>query len=95
MIQSLVVNGSTRFPVVFFLCRPLATMSQSCSPIISAHPTRALVDEKIKVCVENLPPGLPVTLHSLHHSEDKDYWEAFGHYISDHRGVVSGECVHA
>ncbi|XP_011611535.2 peroxisomal succinyl-coenzyme A thioesterase-like isoform X1 [Takifugu rubripes] len=69
--------------------RPLATMSRSCLPIISAHPSRALVDEKIKVCVENLPPGLPVTLHSLHHSEDKDYWEAFGHYISDHRGAVS------
>lgn len=67
-------------------------MSRSCLPIISAHPSRALVDEKIEVCVENLPPGLPVTLHSLHHSEDKDYWEAFGHYISDHRGVVSGEC---
>lgn len=66
-------------------------MSLTCSPHLSAHPTRALVDEKIKVLVENLPPGLPVTLHSLHHSEDKDYWEAFAHYISDHRGVVSGE----
>lgn len=65
-------------------------MSGTCSPYLSAHPARALVDEKIKVLVENLPPGLPVTLHSLHHSEDKDYWEAFGHYISDHRGVVSG-----
>lgn len=65
-------------------------MSRTCSPYLSAHPARALVDEKIKVLVENLPPGLPVTLHSLHHSEDKDYWEAFGHYISDHRGVVSG-----
>ncbi|CAG04136.1 unnamed protein product [Tetraodon nigroviridis] len=64
-------------------------MSQTCSPYLSAHPARALVDEKIKVLVENLPPGLPVTLHSLHHSEDKDYWEAFGHYVSDHRGVVS------
>lgn len=64
-------------------------MSRTCSPYLSAHPARALVDEKIKVLVENLPPGLQVTLHSLHHSEDKDYWEAFGHYISNHRGVVS------
>lgn len=66
-------------------------MSGTCPPYLSAHPSRALVDEKIKVQVENLPPGLPVTLHALHHSEDKDYWEAFAHYISDHRGVVSGE----
>lgn len=66
-------------------------MSQTCVPILSVHPTRALVDEKIKVVAENLPPGLPVTLHSLHHSEDKDYWEAFGHYVSDHRGTVTGE----
>lgn len=41
--------------------------------------------------VENLPPGSPVTLHSLHHSEDKDYWESYGHYVSDHKGIVSGE----
>lgn len=65
-------------------------MSRTCSPYLSAQPTRALVDEKVKVLVENLAPGLPVTLHSLHLSEDNDYWEAFGHYISDHRGVVSG-----
>ncbi|XP_068611219.1 peroxisomal succinyl-coenzyme A thioesterase-like [Brachionichthys hirsutus] len=64
-------------------------MTQSAPPVLSVLPTRALVDEKFKVVVENLPPGSPVTLHSLHQSEDKDYWEAFGHYISDHRGVVS------
>nr|XP_046235351.1 acyl-coenzyme A thioesterase 5-like [Scatophagus argus]XP_046235353.1 acyl-coenzyme A thioesterase 5-like [Scatophagus argus] len=64
-------------------------MSQSCPPILSVHPTRGLVDETFKVVVENLPPGRPVTLHSLHQSEDKDYWEAYGHYISDHRGMVS------
>ncbi len=65
-------------------------MSQTVPPILSVVPTRALVDEKFKVVVENLPLGSPVTLHSLHHSEDKDYWEAYGHYISDHRGTVSG-----
>uniref|UniRef100_A0A3B4FWE2 Acyl-coenzyme A thioesterase 1-like n=1 Tax=Pundamilia nyererei TaxID=303518 RepID=A0A3B4FWE2_9CICH len=58
-------------------------------PILSITPSRALVDEKFQVLVENLPPGCPVTLHSLHHSEDKDDWEAYGHYVSDHRGVVS------
>ncbi|XP_068162721.1 bile acid-CoA:amino acid N-acyltransferase-like isoform X2 [Antennarius striatus] len=64
-------------------------MAQSAPPVLSVVPTRALVDEKFKVLVENLAPGSPVTLHSLHQSEDQDYWEAFGHYISDHRGVVS------
>lgn len=65
-------------------------MSQTAPPILSVVPSRALVDEEFKVVVENLPPGSPVTLHSLHHSEDKNYWEAYGHYISDHRGMVSG-----
>uniref|UniRef100_A0A3B4FSR7 Acyl-coenzyme A thioesterase 1-like n=1 Tax=Pundamilia nyererei TaxID=303518 RepID=A0A3B4FSR7_9CICH len=62
---------------------------QAVPPILSITPSRALVDEKFQVLVENLPPGCPVTLHSLHHSEDKDDWEAYGHYVSDHRGVVS------
>nr|XP_033470136.1 peroxisomal succinyl-coenzyme A thioesterase-like [Epinephelus lanceolatus] len=64
-------------------------MSHTVPPILSVHPTRALVDEKFKVVVENLPPGSPVTLHSLHQSEDKHYWEAYGHYVGDHRGRVS------
>lgn len=60
------------------------------APVVSVSPSRGLVDEKMTVLVEKLPPGLPVTLHSLHLSEDNDYWEAFGHYVSDHRGIVSG-----
>ncbi|XP_045928585.1 peroxisomal succinyl-coenzyme A thioesterase-like isoform X1 [Micropterus dolomieu] len=63
-------------------------MSQTVPPILSVLPSRALVDQKFKVVVENLPPGSPVTLHSLHHSEENDFWEAFGHYISDHGGTV-------
>lgn len=58
-------------------------------PILSVSPCRGLVDEKLTVLAKNLPPGVPVTLHSLHLSEDNDYWEAFGHYVSDHRGLVS------
>ncbi|KAM9824621.1 bile acid-CoA:amino acid N-acyltransferase-like [Neosynchiropus ocellatus] len=58
-------------------------------PILSVRPIRALVDEPFKVLVENLRPGSPVTLHSLHPSEDGDYWEAFGHYVSSQRGTVS------
>lgn len=65
-------------------------MTQVVPPILSVTPSRALVDEKFKVLVENLPPGCPVTVRSLHHSEDKHDWEAYGHYVSDHSGVVSG-----
>ncbi|KAM3588164.1 uncharacterized protein V6R79_023117 [Siganus canaliculatus] len=64
-------------------------MSRSVPPLLSVHPVRALVDETLTVTVENLDPGSAVTLHSLHQSEDKDYWEAYGHYVSDHRGSVS------
>uniref|UniRef100_A0A3Q2XFI7 Acyl-CoA thioesterase 15 n=1 Tax=Hippocampus comes TaxID=109280 RepID=A0A3Q2XFI7_HIPCM len=70
--------------------RPSSFMSQaSPPPILSVAPTRALMDEAIRVRVDNLPPGAPVTLRCLHHSEDKDYWEAYGHYISDPTGAVS------
>uniref|UniRef100_A0A3Q0RWW4 Acyl-CoA thioesterase 17 n=1 Tax=Amphilophus citrinellus TaxID=61819 RepID=A0A3Q0RWW4_AMPCI len=62
---------------------------QIAPPILSVTPNRALVDEKFKVLVENLPPGCPVTVRSLHRSEDEDDWEAYGHYVSDHRGIVS------
>ncbi|XP_060885485.1 bile acid-CoA:amino acid N-acyltransferase-like [Labrus mixtus] len=64
-------------------------MSQTIPTSLSVVPTRALVDETFKVVVENLPPASPVTLHALLYSEDKDYWEAYGHYVSDHRGTVS------
>lgn len=64
-------------------------MTQVVPPILSVTPSRALVDEKFKVLVENLPSGCPVTVRSLHQSEDKHDWEAYGHYVSDHSGVVS------
>ncbi|XP_077401062.1 peroxisomal succinyl-coenzyme A thioesterase-like [Vanacampus margaritifer] len=58
-------------------------------PILSVAPRRALVDEQLGVQVHNLPPGAPVTLRCLHQSEDKDVWEAYGHYMSDATGAVS------
>ncbi|XP_061571285.1 peroxisomal succinyl-coenzyme A thioesterase-like [Cololabis saira] len=64
-------------------------MSEGTPPILSVHPCQALVDETFSVVVENLPPGRPVTVRSLHQSEDKDFWEAYGHYVSDHHGTVS------
>lgn len=73
-----------------FPARRLSIKAQTVRPILSVAPIRAMVDEKFKVLVENLPPASPVTIHSLHQSEDQDYWEAYGHYISDHRGTVYG-----
>uniref|UniRef100_W5KEG8 Acyl-CoA thioesterase 14 n=1 Tax=Astyanax mexicanus TaxID=7994 RepID=W5KEG8_ASTMX len=47
--------------------------------LLSVEPSRGLVDEKFQI----------VTLHCVHQSEDKDFWEAFGHYISDQHGTVT------
>ncbi|KAI7792022.1 hypothetical protein IRJ41_020240, partial [Triplophysa rosa] len=66
------------------------------SPLLSVQPSRGLVDERFQIVIENLLPNQAVTLHSLHQSEDKDFWEAFGHYISDEHGtltVAQDECL--
>ncbi|XP_036375548.1 peroxisomal succinyl-coenzyme A thioesterase-like [Megalops cyprinoides] len=59
------------------------------SPALTVQPSRGLVDEKLQVVVKNLPPRQEVTLHSLHQSESSDFWEAFGHYVSDGKGTVT------
>ncbi|XP_026876553.2 acyl-CoA thioesterase 19 [Electrophorus electricus] len=57
-------------------------------PLLSVAPRRGMLDDGLDVHVQYLLPGLPVTLHALIHSEDDDFWEAFGHYVSDASGVV-------
>ncbi|XP_050964401.1 bile acid-CoA:amino acid N-acyltransferase isoform X1 [Labeo rohita] len=69
--------------------RTVSTQKRTC-PLLSVQPIRGLVDEKFQIDVMNLPPNQKVTLHSLHQSEDKDFWEAFGHYVSDKHGSVRG-----
>ncbi|KAK2882946.1 peroxisomal succinyl-coenzyme A thioesterase-like isoform X2 [Channa argus] len=64
-------------------------MSLPVTPVLSVVPTRGLMDETFKVLVENLPPVFPVTIHSLHQSENQGHWEAYAYYMSDHRGKVS------
>ncbi|KAL0968095.1 hypothetical protein UPYG_G00262350 [Umbra pygmaea] len=61
------------------------------SPLLSIHPSRGLIDEKFCVVVRYLPPFEDITLRSLIHSEDGDYWEAYGHYVSDDSGLVNVE----
>ncbi|KAJ0069785.1 hypothetical protein NL108_014343 [Boleophthalmus pectinirostris] len=56
---------------------------------LSVHPSRALVDEKFKVLVQNAPPGTELTVRSHLLSEDKHNWEAFGHYMCDSTGTLN------
>ncbi|XP_033823798.1 acyl-coenzyme A thioesterase 5-like [Periophthalmus magnuspinnatus] len=63
--------------------------NKQCSVLLSVHPSRALVDEKFKVLVQNASPGAELTVHSHLLSEDKHNWEAFGHYICDSTGSVN------
>uniref|UniRef100_A0A8C1QZ13 Acyl-CoA thioesterase 16 n=1 Tax=Cyprinus carpio TaxID=7962 RepID=A0A8C1QZ13_CYPCA len=69
--------------------RSVSTQKRTC-PLLSVQPVRGLLDEKFQIAVTNLPPNQKVTLHSLHQSDDKDFWEAFGHYVSDEHGSVTG-----
>uniref|UniRef100_A0AAV2KV87 Acyl-coenzyme A thioesterase 4-like n=1 Tax=Knipowitschia caucasica TaxID=637954 RepID=A0AAV2KV87_KNICA len=56
---------------------------------LSVHPSRALVDEKVSVLVQNAGPGAALTVHSLLTSEDnKHHWQAFGHYTCDSTGAL-------
>lgn len=61
---------------------------QQSSVLLSVEPSRALVDEKFKVLVQNAPPGAELTVHSHHQCEDKHEWEAFGHYVCDSSGAL-------
>lgn len=66
-------------------------MAQSLScPLLSVRPLRCMVDERFDVRVQGLLPGFRVTLHAQLQSEDADFWEGFGHYVSDDSGTVTG-----
>ncbi|XP_053364385.1 acyl-coenzyme A thioesterase 1-like, partial [Clarias gariepinus] len=68
---------------------PCRTLGSCSCALLSVKPSRGLVDEKIRILVRNLNPSQEVTLHCLHQSEDKDFWQAFGHYASDECGTVA------
>ncbi|KAG7324009.1 hypothetical protein KOW79_012025 [Hemibagrus wyckioides] len=57
-------------------------------PLLSVRPLRCMVDERFDVRVQGLLPGVRVTLHARLRSEDGDFWEGFGHYVSDETGNV-------
>uniref|UniRef100_A0A1A8L3N3 Acyl-CoA thioesterase 19 n=1 Tax=Nothobranchius pienaari TaxID=704102 RepID=A0A1A8L3N3_9TELE len=56
---------------------------------LSAQPSRALVDERFVVLVQNAVPGSQLTVHALHQCEDGHSWQAFAHYIADAIGTVN------
>ncbi|KAG1953515.1 acyl-coenzyme A thioesterase 1-like isoform X2 [Pimephales promelas] len=68
--------------------RTVGTEKGTC-PLLSVQPCRGLLDEKFQIVIMNLLPNQEVTIYCLHQSEDKDFWEAFGHYISDEHGTVT------
>ncbi|XP_062842758.1 bile acid-CoA:amino acid N-acyltransferase-like [Trichomycterus rosablanca] len=57
-------------------------------PVLTATPTRALVDEPVKLKGYHLPPNSPVTMRARMMSEDGDLWQSMSHYHSDENGVV-------
>ncbi|XP_077459409.1 peroxisomal succinyl-coenzyme A thioesterase-like [Stigmatopora argus] len=57
-------------------------------PVLTAAPTRGLVDEQISIQAGFLPPHHPVTLCTQMRSEDGDLWEAFGQYNTRADGTV-------
>lgn len=63
------------------------------TPMLLLHPCRGLIDEKFSLIVQNLSQIQDITLHALIHSDDGDYWEAFGHYVSDATGFVNGRLL--
>ncbi|XP_051779799.1 acyl-coenzyme A thioesterase 1-like isoform X2 [Erpetoichthys calabaricus] len=65
-------------------------------PKMTVTPTRGLVDENIVIVISGLSPKQAITIRSLLNSEDKDFWHAYGHYVSDDNGVVNvveDECL--
>ncbi|XP_060759512.1 acyl-coenzyme A thioesterase 5-like [Neoarius graeffei] len=70
---------------------PSRMMACCLCPLLSVEPTRGLVDKKLRIAVTNLNLKQEVTLYCLHHSESKDIWEAFGHYVSNEQGTLTVE----
>uniref|UniRef100_A0A3B4GQF3 Uncharacterized protein n=1 Tax=Pundamilia nyererei TaxID=303518 RepID=A0A3B4GQF3_9CICH len=53
------------------------------SPLLSAAPVRALIDEQISIKGRFLSQNYPVTVRAQMHSEEGDLWEAFAHYTTN------------
>ncbi|XP_078000657.1 acyl-coenzyme A thioesterase 1-like [Glandiceps talaboti] len=65
-------------------CRNLSKMTAS----ITVNPRITLADQRVSVCVSDLPPLTPVTIRSLVKNEKKEQFEAHGHYTASIDGQV-------
>uniref|UniRef100_A0A8C6UQ03 Uncharacterized protein n=1 Tax=Neogobius melanostomus TaxID=47308 RepID=A0A8C6UQ03_9GOBI len=63
--------------------------SSSVGPVLTADPTRALMDEQIRIRARHLPPLSPVTLWTQMYCEDGDLWQSYAHYNTDSDGSVN------
>uniref|UniRef100_A0A8C6V3Z5 Uncharacterized protein n=1 Tax=Neogobius melanostomus TaxID=47308 RepID=A0A8C6V3Z5_9GOBI len=63
--------------------------SSSVGPVLTADPTRALMDEQIRIRARHLPPLSPVTLWTQMYCEDGDLWQSYAHYNTNSDGSVN------
>lgn len=61
------------------------------SPLLTATPVRALIDEQISIKGRFLFQNYPVTVWAQMHSEEGDLWEAFAHYTTNASGSINCE----
>lgn len=61
------------------------------SPLLTATPVRALIDEQISIKGRFLSQNYPVTVCAQMHSEEGDLWEAFAHYTTNASGSINCE----
>uniref|UniRef100_A0A669EYR0 Acyl-CoA thioester hydrolase/bile acid-CoA amino acid N-acetyltransferase domain-containing protein n=1 Tax=Oreochromis niloticus TaxID=8128 RepID=A0A669EYR0_ORENI len=59
------------------------------SPLLTATPVRALIDEQISIKGRFLSQNYPVTVCAQMHSEEGDLWEAFAHYTTNASGSIN------
>ncbi|KAG5274462.1 hypothetical protein AALO_G00136580 [Alosa alosa] len=59
------------------------------APLLTARPTRALIDEPISIEAHHLPSHRPITVRAHMTSEDGDLWEALSHYHTDAQGAIN------
>ncbi|XP_063072727.1 acyl-coenzyme A amino acid N-acyltransferase 1-like [Engraulis encrasicolus] len=59
------------------------------APVLTASPSRALIDEPIRIQACHLPSHTAVTVRARMSSEDGDLWESLSHYHTDAHGAVN------
>ncbi|XP_078000651.1 acyl-coenzyme A thioesterase 1-like [Glandiceps talaboti] len=81
-----VVTARTLYPIsqTSNFVRNLSKITAS----ITVNPRITLADQRVSVCVSDLPPLTPVTIRSLVKNEKKQQFEAHGHYTASIDGQV-------